>query len=135
MNGGGDVTVRVRPKDGAAVEAAYRLSTSTPGLAFASGMPSEGRDQPAVAPGTESAPGTITIDAARRQEIGVRTAPVQVRGLSTTLRGGGRVAYDETRQSEVTRKISGSVRDLRVGFTRRPVPAGEGLLTASRPQP
>ena len=47
MNGEWDVNVRVRPKDGAAVEAAYRLSTSTPGLAFASGTPAVGRDQPA----------------------------------------------------------------------------------------
>ena len=47
MNGEWDVNVRVRPKDGAAVEAEYRLSTSTPGLAFASGTPAVGRDQPA----------------------------------------------------------------------------------------
>src|SRR5439155_936607 len=46
MNGEWDVNVRVRPKNGAKVEAAYRLSTSTPGLAFASGTPAVGRDQP-----------------------------------------------------------------------------------------
>ena len=134
MNGEWDVNLRVRPKDGAAVEAAYRLSTSTPGLAFASGMPSEGRDQPAVAPGTESAPGTVAIDAARRQEIGVRTAPVEVMDLSTTVRAVGRVAYDETRQSEVTLKFSGYVRDQRVAFTGQPVRAGEVLFTAYSPE-
>src|SRR6058998_1259428 len=101
MNGEWDVNVRVRPKGGAAVEAAYRLSTSTPGLAFAGGTPSAGRDkavegmpgmsgmpatgssqeQAGPGAGMESAPGTITIDAARRQEIGIRTAPAQIRNL------------------------------------------------------
>src|SRR3989449_2341626 len=42
MNGEWDVNVRVRPKGKAAVEAAYRLSTSTPGLAFAGGTPAAG---------------------------------------------------------------------------------------------
>ncbi len=106
MNGEWDVNIRARPKDGTAVEAAYRLSTT----------------------------GTITIFAARRQEIGVRTAPVQVRDLSTTVRAVGRVAYDETRQSEVTLKFSGYVRDLRVDFTERPVRAGEVLFTAYSPE-
>ena len=82
----------------------------------------------------ESAPGTINIDAARRQEIGIRTAPVQVRTLSATVRAVGRVAYDETRQAEVTLKFSGYVRDLRVDFTERPVRAGEVLFTAYSPE-
>ncbi|PYP39977.1 MAG: efflux RND transporter periplasmic adaptor subunit [Gemmatimonadetes bacterium] len=160
MNGEWDVNVRVRPKGGAAVEAAYRLSTSTPGLAFAGGTPSAGRDkavegmpgmsgmsgmsgmpatgssqeQAGPGAGMESAPGTITIDAARRQEIGIRTAPAQIRNLSATVRAVGRVAYDETRQTEVTLKFSGYVRDLRVDFTGRPVHAGEVLFTAYSPE-
>ena len=160
MNGEWDVNIRVRPKDGATVEAAYRLSTSTNGLAFASGTPSVGRDQPAgsmpgmagmpgmpgmpaagsgqeqPSPGVgmESTPGTISIAAARRQEIGIRTAPVQVRDLSTTVRAVGRVAYDETRQAEVALKFSGWVRDLRADFTGRSVHAGEVLFTAYSPE-
>ena len=155
MNGEWDVNVRVRPKSGAAAEGAFRLSTSTPGLAFAGGTPAAGQTQqpgamqgmpsmPGMAgmPSTgaagrqeESAPtGAITIDAARRQEIGIRTAPVQIRDLATTVRAVGRVAYDETRQSEVTLKFSGYVRDLRVDFTERPVRAGEVLFTAYSPE-
>lgn len=157
MNGEWDVNLRVRPKDGAAIEASYRLSTSTPGLSFASGTPAVGRDQttgsmsgmsgmsgmPAAgsaqgpvgpAAEVESAPGAVNMDAARRQEIGVRTAPVQVMDLSTTVRAVGRVAYDETRQAEVTLKFSGYVRDLRVDFTGRPVRAGEVLFTAYSPE-
>ncbi len=160
MNGEWDVNIRVRPKHGATVEAAYRISTSTPGLAFASGTPPTGHEQPAGSmsgmagmsgmsgmptagtaqehpgsgAGTESTPGAVSIDAARRQEIGIRTAPVQVRDLSTTVRAVGRVAYDETRQAEVALKFSGWVRELRVDFTGRPVRAGEVLFTAYSPE-
>jgi Cu(I)/Ag(I) efflux system membrane fusion protein len=160
MNGEWDVNVRVRPKQGDAVEAAYRLSTSTPGLAFASGTPPSGQDQSSAgtsgmagmsgmsgmpssgaaqeptgpAAGTDSAPGTISIDAARRQAIGVRTEAVEVRALSTTVRAVGRVAYDETRQAEVALKFAGWVRDLRVDFTGRTVNAGEVLFTAYSPE-
>jgi Cu(I)/Ag(I) efflux system membrane fusion protein len=155
MNGEWDVNVRVRPKSGTAAEAAFRLSTSTPGLAFVGGTPMAGQTQqpeamPRMAgmPGMSGMPaagaaggqegsapaGAITIDAARRQEIGIRTAPVQSRDLATTVRAVGRVAYDETRQSEVTLKFSGYVRDLRVDFTERPVRAGEVLFTAYSPE-
>ena len=160
MNGEWDVNIRVRSKDGGTVEAAYRLSTSTTGLSFASGTPSVGRDQstgamsgmagmpgmsgmpaagsdqaqPGPGAGGESTPGTVSIDAARRQEIGIRTAPVQIRDLSTTVRAVGRVAYDETRQAEVVLKFSGWVRELRVDFTGRSVRAGEVLFTAYSPE-
>lgn len=141
MNGEWDVSVRVRPKDGAAVEAAYRLSTSTNGVAFASGTPAIAQGQPAGGTsgisgeaGMEAPVGTINVDAARRQEIGIRTAPVEVRDLSTIVRAVGRVAYDETRQTEVSLKFSGWVRDLRVDFTGRPVRAGEVLFTAYSPE-
>ena len=160
MNGEWDVNIRVRPREGATVEAAYRLSTSTTGLSFASGTPPAGRDQPTggmsgmagmsgmsripaagseqtqpgPGAGAESTPGTVNIDAARRQEIGIRTAPVQIRDLSTTVRAVGRVAYDETRQAEVALKFSGWVRELRVDFTGRPVRAGEVLFTAYSPE-
>ena len=153
MNGEWDVNIRVRPQDGPAVDAAYRLSTSTAGLTFASGTPPVGQDPPtggmagmpgmAGSPsagsteppaGADAIPGAITIDAARRQEIGIRTAPIQVRDLSTTVRAVGRVAYDETRQAEVSLKISGWVREMRADFIGRPVRAGEVLFMAYSPE-
>ena len=143
MNGEWDVNVRVKPRDGTIVEAEYRLSTTT-GLSFVSGTPapvmpgttaggsSKGHAVPGE--GTGRAAGAITIDAARRQEIGIRTAAVQVRDLSATVRAVGRVAYDESRQAEVALKFSGWVRDLLVDFTGRPVRAGDVLFTAYSPE-
>ena len=141
MNGEWDLNVRVRTRGGAAVEAAYRLSTSTTGLAFASGTPVAGQAPLSGAmpgtetvPGTDAIPGTINIDAARRQEIGIRTAPVRPRDLSIIVRAVGRVAYDETRQAEVALKFSGWVREMRADFTGRPVRAGDVLFTVYSPE-
>src|SRR5439155_25494353 len=155
MSGEWDVNVRVRPKGTAAVDAAYRLSTSTPGLAFSGGTPPAGGDgsqqgmsgmpgmpgmpssrsgEPRAATPTEQTAGTVRIDPARRQEIGIRTAPAQVMELSTIVRAVGRVTYDEKRQAEVCLKFAGWVRDINVDYTGRPVVAGEVLFTAYSPE-
>ncbi|HEY2953935.1 MAG TPA: FixH family protein [Candidatus Eisenbacteria bacterium] len=147
MNGEWDVNIRVRAKGGATVEAAYRLSTSTPGLAFAGGTPAAGgsgqslSDEPQGGsnhepPGgaMESAPGTVRIDPARRQEIGIRTAPARVMDLSTIVRAAGRVTYEETHQADVSLKFAGWVRDIRVDYVGRSVEAGEVLFTAYSPE-
>ena len=48
-----------------------------------------GEEQPSAS-SMESAAGAVRIDPARRQEFGIRTAPVQIRDLSTTVRAVGR---------------------------------------------
>ncbi len=53
-----------------------------------------------------SAPeGAVVIDAATVQNIGVRTAPVERRDLSRSVRAAGRVAYDERRVVHVHTKV------------------------------
>jgi Cu(I)/Ag(I) efflux system membrane fusion protein len=76
----------------------------------------------------------VVIDPARRQAIGIRTAPVVSRDLRATIRAAGRVAYDETRRAEVSLKFGGWVRDLHVDYTGRSVRAGEVLFTAYSPE-
>jgi len=152
MSGEWDVNVRVRSKGRAAVDAAYRLSTSAPGVAFAGGTPTAGGDgsqqgmpgmsdtpsspssEPPAATPTEQIAGTIRIDAARRQQIGIRTAQAQVMELSTIVRAVGRVTYDEKRQADVSLKFAGWVRDINVDYTGRPVGVGEVLFTAYSPE-
>lgn len=151
MNGEWDVAIRIVARDGSSAEAGYRVSTSTPGVAFANGTPAAGSSAAAggvaaapgaaasggasdAAPDSGAALGVVRIDATRRQEIGVRTERLEVRDLTTAVRAVGRVAYDETRQSEVTLKFTGYVRDLRADFTGRPVRAGDVLFTAYSPE-
>ncbi len=142
MAGEWDVEIKIRSKDGATAQAAYRLSTSLRELPFVEGTPPTGGRVSARAGaggvgagGAESeVPGAVLIDPSRRQAIGVKTAPVVVRDLAATIRAAGRVAYDETRRSEVSLKFSGWVRDLRVDYTGKAVSAGDVLFTAYSPE-
>jgi len=141
MGGEWDVTVRVRPKDGPPAEAQYRLSTSIRGLSFAGGTPAAGTSKGApTAPGTmpsmseDSTAGAVMIDAARRQSLGIRTEPVRIRELSTTLRVPGRVAYDEAHQAEVALKFNGWVRNLSANVTGQSIRRGQILFTVYSPE-
>ncbi|MEO6463619.1 MAG: efflux RND transporter periplasmic adaptor subunit [Candidatus Eisenbacteria bacterium] len=139
MNGEWDVSILIRPKQGPDAEAAFRLSTSLKGLAFAGGTPAAGDSATGAAgtvPGDRAPeiPGAILLDAARRQAMGVRTAPVRMRDLVVTIRAVGQVAYDERRQSVVALRYSGWVRDIHVDYTGRAVRRGEVLFTAYSPE-
>ena len=135
MAGEWDVHVVVSSPRHAPATGDWRLSTSVPGFSFAGG------DAAATAAGGSGATlppagadGTITVDAARRQQLGIRTAPAEVRDLSTTVRAAGRVAWDETRVRDVTFKFGGYVRTLTADFVGRPVRAGEPLMTVYSPE-
>lgn len=137
MAGDWDVAVRLRPESGPPAEAFYRLSTSMRGLAFASGTPPAGAasgSTPSVTTGMDTASGAVTIDAARRQSLGIRTGKVEVRALSGVLRVPGRVAYDETHQAEVSPRFGGWVRRLNANATGQPVRRGDILLLVYSPE-
>lgn len=77
--------------------------------------------------------GVIRVDAERRQAIGVRTAPVRILPVTTTIRAVGIVAYDETRLSEVSLKYEGWIGRLFVDETGQAVRRGEPLFTLYSP--
>jgi Cu(I)/Ag(I) efflux system membrane fusion protein len=132
MAGEWDLGIRIRDPGGAA-EASYRVSTVLKRVSFSGGTPPMGIAA-SDASGTEDVAGAVRIDAARRQAIGVKTEPVRLRDLSTTIRAAGRVTYDETRRTEVSPKFAGWVRDIRVDYTGKVVRAGEVLFTAYSPE-
>lgn len=78
--------------------------------------------------------GTILVDAARRQAIGVTTAPAERRPLGTSLRAVGSVVYDETRLAEVTVKTRGWIGDLVVDEPGQRVRRGQTLFTLYSPE-
>lgn len=78
--------------------------------------------------------GVIRVDARRRQEIGVRTAPVTVRPVEATIRAVGTVTYDETRLTAVSLKVGGWVDRLHVEETGQPVRRGQPLFTIYSPE-
>jgi Cu(I)/Ag(I) efflux system membrane fusion protein len=145
MAGEWDVDISIRSADGAEAAASYRLSTSTKSLLFVSGTPPPGAGTPVAGGRTGHAAqgadlgapgegGVVVIDPARRQEIGVRTAPVSKKDLKTTIRAAGKVAYDETRRAEISLKFSGWVRSIAVDYVGRAVRRGEPLFSVYSPE-
>lgn len=139
MGGEWDITLRIRSSQGPPAEAAYRLSTSTRGVAFMGGTPAAGADRDTsraavIDTSHEVPPGTVSIDAVRRQEIGIRVVRAEVRSVTATIRAAGSVVVDETREAEVTLKYLGFVREIRADFTGRAVRRGELLFTVYSPE-
>ena len=77
--------------------------------------------------------GEVVIDPRRQQLIGVRTVPVRRTTLGHEVRAAGVVRFDETRQSEITTKVDGWIRDLRADYTGRTIARGEQLFTLYSP--
>lgn len=159
MNGSWRIDVAIDGSDGRGT-AAYGLTVGSKGLRVEQSSSAPAADEiayytcsmhPSVKsedPGTcpicsmdlvpvteqEIATGTIRIDSARRQEIGVRTEMVAPRRVSTTVRAVGRVAYDETRLADVNLKIGGWIGRLEVDEPGQYVARGQTLFTLYSPE-
>jgi Cu(I)/Ag(I) efflux system membrane fusion protein len=139
MTGEWDLNLAIRAPEGAQAVASWRLSTSTEDLVFAAGTPPPGAApppgaSPAASPAQIPGFGPVLLDAARRQSIGVGTAVVGPRPIRATIRAAGKVAYDETRRTEVSLKFSGWVRHIHVNYTGRAVQRGEPLVSVYSPE-
>jgi membrane fusion protein, copper/silver efflux system len=76
----------------------------------------------------------VTIDPARQQLIGLRTAPVTKGKVGGAWRTNGRVAMDETRVRRVNVKVPGFVERVYVDFTGKPVRKGDPLFSVYSPE-
>jgi Cu(I)/Ag(I) efflux system membrane fusion protein len=77
---------------------------------------------------------SVLIDEARRQLIGVRTAPVIEGAMTRTFRALGRVTYDESAFTDVNLKVSGWISKLLVNQTGQRVSLGQTLFTLYSPE-
>lgn len=87
----------------------------------------------ASAPEAGTPRGDVSLDARRRQLIGVRTTTVARASTSSPIRAVGVVRADETRLTDVNVKVEGWIRDLRVDYTGQPVSRGQALFTLYSP--
>ncbi len=78
--------------------------------------------------------GTVTIDPVTVQNIGVRTARAEVRDLSRTLNGLGRVDFNEERLARLHPKTSGWIEQLFVDETGKRVSKDTILLGIYSPE-
>lgn len=82
----------------------------------------------------EGPPGTVRIDPATIQNIGVTTAVVERKRLSRDIRTVGRVGYDETKVRRIAPKIGGWIEEQHVNFPGQVVRSGEPLLAIYSPE-
>lgn len=78
--------------------------------------------------------GEVVVDEGRRQRIGVRVEPVTRSSLSVPIRAVGTVKYDETQLQDVSLKVGGWVRQLKVNATGEAVRRGQVLFTLYSPE-
>ncbi|UCE86917.1 MAG: efflux RND transporter periplasmic adaptor subunit [Deltaproteobacteria bacterium] len=95
-----------------------------------------GMDLVPVCPGSAEAQptGTVSIDPAMVQSMGVRSAVVGHRDLARRIRTVGRVTYDERRVAHVHTKVQGWVERLRVEYEGQAVRRGQPLLEIYSPE-
>ncbi len=75
----------------------------------------------------------VTIDPARQQLIGLRTAPVTSGTITATWRAPARVQVDPTRVRQVNVKVEGFVERIFVDFVGQPVRKGQPLFSLYSP--
>jgi Cu(I)/Ag(I) efflux system membrane fusion protein len=78
--------------------------------------------------------GVVTIDEARRQLIGVRTAAVVLAPMRSSFRAVGHVTYDESALTDVNLRVRGWVTTLQVDRTGQRVGRGQTLFTLYSPE-
>ena len=74
---------------------------------------------------------SFQIDEARRATIGIRTEPVTRGAMTLELQAVGKLAYDESRLTDVVLKVSGYVSDLRIRTTGQAIKLRLSMATPS----
>jgi len=77
--------------------------------------------------------GSISMDARRRQLIGVTTGIAEEKQLTQIIRAAGRVTYNEKQLTDVTLKYNGWIGKLYADFTGITVTKGQPLFTVYSP--
>jgi Cu(I)/Ag(I) efflux system membrane fusion protein/cobalt-zinc-cadmium efflux system membrane fusion protein len=89
---------------------------------------------PVYADEAQDTEGQVRINPVMVQNMNIRTAPVQRKDLSTTVRTVGKVEYDEQKLYHVNSKISGWIEQLHVDYTGQIVERGQPLFSIYSPQ-
>ena len=84
--------------------------------------------------GEEMPEGSFKIDSRKQQLLGISTAAVGFKHLTSTIRTVGRVDYDETRVATVSPRVHGWIEKIHVDYTGKAVRKGEPLLEIYSPE-
>ena len=129
MDGSWPLTVEVSKEGLGQATLLFDLATKRAGLALISGGRRALRDE-----SPEELPaGTITVDARRRQAIGLKTGEVRRMPMQRSVRAVGNVTYDETTLTDMTLRFDAWIGELTANYVGVQVEAGETLFTVYGP--
>jgi len=149
MTGAWPLTLDIVSAEKGKASLTFDLTTSRSGLRLMSATPSSiaplptdsskpvksaSQDAAAKNQTKEVNPGTIRVDARRRQLIGVTTGIVEEKVLVQTIRAAGRVTYDETRLTDITLKFNGWIGKLWASSVGASVRKGRPLFAVYSPE-
>ena len=77
---------------------------------------------------------TFTVDAYRRQLIGVTTGKVMYRNIIKTIHSAAQISYDETSLTDISLKFDGWIGQLNADYVGKPVKKGQSLFTVYSPE-
>ena len=112
----------------------YRNPMGAPDTSLVPKKDSMGMDYIPVCAEEGEAPGTVRISLDKVQRLGVRTAEVQQRALSRTVRAFASVQFDERKQVVVAPKFGGWIEKLLVNATGDVVARGQTLFEVYSPE-
>jgi len=121
MGGEWPLSIKIKSPAGSA-EIIFDLATGRKGLRCA------------TCGGYGDMPGSIYVDPARRQLIGITTGRVVRKNLKVTLRAAGNVTYDETLLHDVSLKFNGWIGELFANTTGKTVTKNQPLFTVYSPE-
>jgi Cu(I)/Ag(I) efflux system membrane fusion protein len=125
MEGSWPLTLEIQAPDLPKRQISFDLATGREGLQLASGAArTDGNGLAEEAP-----PGMVTLDARRRQLIGVTTAIAQRKEVSRRIRAVGEIRYDQTRLVDVSLKFDAWVGELYADYVGVHVKEGDPLFT------
>ena len=129
MDGSWPLTLQISTEDLGQATLLFEMATRRTGLQLVSG------GQPtSPGPATDELPiGTITLDARRRQTIGLKTDEVRRVPMQRRVRTVGSVTYDETRLSDVALRFDAWIGELNADYIGAQVEEGETLFTVYGP--
>lgn len=133
MGGYWPLTLSIQSDANGAARLTFDMSTGRKGVELTSATPSDNQPKQAVTQ-TNSQASTFTVDAYRRQLIGVTTGRVEYRPLVKTIHSPAQISYDETSLTDISLKFDGWIGELHADYVGKPVKKGQALLTVYNPQ-
>ena len=135
MMGAWPLTLTINAGTQVQAKLTFDMGTSRKGLSITSTTPStfatQTDRQPASAPLQAR---TFTVDAYRRQLIGVTTESVRYINMTKTIEANAHISYDETRLTDINLKFDGWIGQLNADYVGKHVKKGEALFTVYSPE-